>query len=218
MGEIAEQPFGQVVLIVVAVCLMGYVVWRLIQAALDPEHNSCEFSDILRRFSYACSGAVYAGVAFSAFKILTNKSSGGGKTAEGWAFTVMQQPLGRWLVIASGLLFSGIGCYYFYRAIKAEFRKRFRLHKMSGITKTWATVVGRIGIAARGFVYIVIGFYGMKAGWEFNPEMIKTTEAALEAFNDNPTDEIILATLGSGFIAYGAHMFFQARYRSIDPL
>ncbi len=89
---------------------------------------------------------------------------------------------------------------------------------MSDIAKTWATIAGRLGIAARGFVYVVIGFYGMRAGWEFNPEMIKTTEDALATFNNNPTDEIILGTLGGGFIAYGIHMFFQARYRSIDPL
>ena len=89
---------------------------------------------------------------------------------------------------------------------------------MSGVAKIWATIAGRVGIAARGFVYVMIGIYAARAAWEFDPEMIKTTEDALAIFNGNPTDEWILATLGVGFIAYGVHMFFQARYRSIDPL
>lgn len=218
LSKIAQQPFGRVLLAVTTFSLMGYVLWRFIQAALDPEHEGHDFSDIVRRFSYACSGLAYTGVAYSALKILTRKPDSGGKTAEDWAFEVMLQPFGQWAVVAGGLVVAGIGCYYFYRAIKAEFRKRLKLHQMSDVAKTWANIVGRVGIAARGFVYVVIGFYGIKAGWNFDPEMIKTTEDALATFNNNPTDEIILGSLGVGFIAYGAHMFFQARYRGIDPL
>ncbi|MGB3296672.1 MAG: DUF1206 domain-containing protein [Phormidesmis sp.] len=219
LRAIASQPFGRILLSVMAFSLMGYVVWRFIQAFLDPEHSSSrELSDIARRLSYACSGLVYAGVAYSAVKILTASEDGGGKTAQQWAFEIMQKPLGRWLVGAGGLLFCGIGCYYLYRAIKAEFRKRLKLHQMSDVEKTWATLVGRVGIAARGVVYIVIGFFSGRAAWSFNSDMIKTTEDALAVFNNNPADEWILATLGIGFIAYGVHMGFQARYRSIDPL
>lgn len=219
LKTIAEQPFGRILLPVLAFCLMGYVVWRFIQAFLDPEHNdSRDASDIARRLSYACSGLVYTGVAYSAVGILKSSGEEDGKTAQQWAFEIMQQPFGRWLVGAGGLTFFGIGCYYFYRAIKAEFRKRFKLHHMNDATKLWATIAGRVGIAARGVVYVVIGIFGLRAAWNFDSEMIKTTEEALAVFNNNPTDEWILGTLGVGFIAYGIHMGFQARYRSIDPL
>ena len=219
LSAIAQQPFGQTALIIVSISLMGYVVWRFIQAFLDPEHNdSRDFQDIVRRIGYGISGFVYAGIAYSAIEILTESSEDGSRTPTEWALIVMRLPLGRWLVTAGGLMFFGVGCYYFYRAFKAEFRKRLKLHHMSDVAKTWATIAGRIGIAARGFVYVVIGIYAARAAWEFDPEMIKTTEDALATFNDNPTDEWILATLGIGFIAYGVHMFFQARYRSIDPL
>ena len=218
LSTIAQQPFGRVAIFVITFSLFGYVIWRFIQAFLDPEHDGLDFSDIVRRMSYAGSGLVYAGVCFSAVKILMRSPDSEGKTAEDWALVVMQQPFGRWLVAVGGLLFFGIGCYYFHRAIKAEFRKRFKLHKMSDVAKVWATWAGRIGISARGVVYVVIGFYGVKAALEFDPKVIKTSEDALATFNNNPTDEWILAILGLGFIAYGVHMFFQARYRSIDPL
>ncbi|MGD1899376.1 MAG: DUF1206 domain-containing protein [Phormidesmis sp.] len=219
LSAIADQPFGRVALVVIAFSLMGYVVWRLIQAFLDPEHSSSNsFSDVVRRIGYACSGVVYASITVSAVKIFMKSSDNGGRNPADWALIIMRQPLGRFLLGAIGLTFFGIGCYYFYRTIKAEFRKRFKLHTMSSAAKTWATIMGRVGIAARGIVYVVIGFYTMKAAWEFDADVIKTTEDALATFNDNPTDEWILATLGIGFIAYGVHMFFQARYRSIDPL
>lgn len=228
LSRIARQPFGRSMLVVLTISLVGYVVWRLIQAVLDPEHTGPEKTglekidisktDVLRRFSYACSGFAYAGVAYSAVKILTPQQENSGKTAEDWALTVMQAPFGRWLVAAGGAAFVGIGGYYFYRAIKAEFRKRLKLHHMSDTAKTWANIVGRLGIAARGVVYAVIGGYGIRAAWHFDPSMIKTTEDALALFDNNPADEWILATLGIGFIAYGIHMGFQSVYRRIDPL
>ena len=217
LRAIAAQPFGRAMLIVTGISLMGYVVWRFIQAILDPEHSGTDAKDWLRRFSYACSGLAYIGVAYTALKILINAASGG-KTTQERVFDLMNMPYGRWLVGAGGLIVFGIGCYYFYRAIKAEFRKRFKRHNMSDAAKTWANIAGRVGIAARGFVYVVIGVFGMRAAWNFDPSMIKTTEDAMAVFNDNPTDEWILAILGTGFIAYGVHMGFQAVYRSIDPL
>ncbi|MGC1305900.1 MAG: DUF1206 domain-containing protein [Phormidesmis sp.] len=217
LKTIAAQPYGQVLLAVLAVSLTGYVVWRFIQAFVDPEHGGHEAKDILRRVGYACSGLVYASVAFSALKILTASSSDGGKTTQEWVLTVMQQPFGRWLVGAGGLLFFGLGCYYFYRAIKAKFRKRFKLHEMSDVERTWATIIGRVGVTARGVVYVIIGIFAMRAAWTFDPSEVKTTEGVLAVFNSNPADEIILSILGIGFIAYGVHMGFQARYRRIQP-
>lgn len=218
LRTIANQPFGRTIAVAIAISLMGYVVWRFLQAFLDPEHSGMDASDILRRISYAASGLVYASIAYSVIEILDSSPAEEGRTAEDWAFIVMSMPFGRWLVAAVGATFFGIGCYYFYRAIKAEFRKRFKLHKMSTTMKTIATAAGRTGIAARGVVYIVIGVSAGRAAWEFDADMIKTSEQALEVFNDNPTDEWILAILGVGFIAYATHMGFQAVYRSIDPL
>lgn len=231
LRRIAGQPFGRVLLVVLTISIVGYVVWRFIQAVIDPEHNTSfkadgdpdsdwSWSDILRRISYACSGMAYLTVAYSAFETLdlAFEDSGSGRALEDRALMVMQQPLGRVAVGAGGLIVCGIGCYYFYRAIKAEFRKRFKRHQMSDAAKTWASIVGRVGIAARGFVYLVIGGSAIRAAWEFDPSMIRTTEGALSAFENNPTDEWILAILGIGFMAYAVHMGFQARYRSIDPL
>ncbi len=214
---IAGQPYGRAMLVMLAVSLVGYVVWRFIQAFVDPEHSGHDAKTIVRRVGYAVSGLVYASVAFSAVSILMRFSSGEGKTAQEWALTVMTKPFGRWVVGAGGLFFFGMGCYYFYRAIKAEFRKQMKLHEMSNTEKTWATIAGRAGISARGMVYAVIGVFAMKAAWRLDPSQIKTTEGALAVFNNNPTDEIILSILGLGFIAYGVHMGFQARYRRIRP-
>jgi hypothetical protein len=152
--NLATQPYGRLMLVILAISLMGYVLWRFIEAWIDPEHSDSQSAKgIARRIGYACNGLVYAGVALSAVKIVMSLSSDNGKTAQEWALMVMQQPFGRWLVGAGGLFFFGVGCAYSYEAIKARFRKHMKLHEMSHAAKTWATAAGRVGTAARGVVY-----------------------------------------------------------------
>ena len=86
----------------------------------------------------------------------------------------------------------------FIGQLRLSFANGFKRHHMSDAAKTWANIAGRVGIAARGFVYAVIGIFGMRAAWRFDPSLIKTTEDAMAVFNDNPTDEWILAILGIG--------------------
>ena len=219
--SIAAQPYGQVLLVLLVIGLFGYVTWRFLQAFLDPEHRGNDFSDIARRVGYGFSGLFYASIAFSAVKILISASDSGGSsdsTAQSLAGQAMQQPFGRWLVGAVGVFIMGLACYYFYRAITAKFRKRFKLHEMSNVEKTWATWVGRIGIAARGVVYAAVGAFVVQAAVTYDPNKVKTSGGALQSMNNNPTNEILLGLVAIGFIAYAVHMGFQARYRSIDPL
>ncbi len=218
--SIAAQPFGQVLLVLLIIGLLGYVTWRFLQAFLDPEHNGSDLSDIGRRIGYGFSGLFYASIALSATRILMSSGNSGNddSTAQQMAARALQLPFGRWIVGAVGLFILGLAGYYFYRAIKAKFKKRFKLHQMSDIEKTWATWVGRIGIAARGVVYAVIGAFVIQAAMTFDAEKVKTSGGALASMNNNPTNEIFLGLAAAGFIAYAIHMGFQARYRSIDPL
>ncbi|MEL6248168.1 MAG: DUF1206 domain-containing protein [Cyanobacteria bacterium J06648_16] len=112
-----------------------------------------------RRIGYGFSALFYASIALSADRVLmkTSSDSRGDSTAQDTAERVLQLPFGRWIVCATGIFVIGLSGYYFYRAITAKFRKRFKLHQMSSVEKTWATWVGRIGIAARGVVYAVSG-------------------------------------------------------------
>jgi hypothetical protein len=60
MKAIAHQPFGKVLLILVAIGLGGYSLWRLLHALLGhgPEHSDSGFD----RIAAFASGIVYAGL------------------------------------------------------------------------------------------------------------------------------------------------------------
>ena len=65
---IAHQPFGKVLLILVAVGLGGYAAWRLVQAALG--HGPEDSDSGLERVAAFASGIVYAGLCVIAIRVL----------------------------------------------------------------------------------------------------------------------------------------------------
>ncbi|MFP4120370.1 DUF1206 domain-containing protein [Coleofasciculus sp.] len=131
LGTIAAQPFGQFMLAVVALGLIGYMVWRFVQAIQDPDHKgeSNDADDIVRRISYGISGLIYASLAFTAIQIIVNatQSASDGSTKQIWTARLLAQPFGQWLVGIIGAIIIGYGFYQFYKAYKAKFRKKSKL-------------------------------------------------------------------------------------------
>ncbi len=55
LEEIVQQPFGQVLLAIIALGLLGYGGWKLIQAFRDPEHVGRDAKGVAKRIGYgAC--------------------------------------------------------------------------------------------------------------------------------------------------------------------
>lgn len=72
IGVLAVQaPFGRLLLAIVAIGLVGYALWRMLQAMLDTEHQGNKLKGILARCGYAISAFTYAGLAFRAAVMLT---------------------------------------------------------------------------------------------------------------------------------------------------
>ena len=79
LKTVADQPFGKVLLILLAIGLAGYALWRLIHAALGhgPERSDSGFD----RITALCSGIVYAGLCALAVVILLGSGGGSGSTS-----------------------------------------------------------------------------------------------------------------------------------------
>ena len=68
LKTIALQPFGQVLLILVAIGLGGYALWRLVHALLG--HGPQDSDSGFERLAAFASGIVYAGLCAIAVEIL----------------------------------------------------------------------------------------------------------------------------------------------------
>ena len=218
LQSISQQPFGQILLILIAIGLVGYVVFRLAQAVNDPENKGSDAKGIFTRLGYLLSGIAYAGVAVNAALLAfgNSSSSGGGSSSkQDWTATVMQQPLGRWLVGIAGAVIIGIGFYRIYQAYKIKFRKKLNLSELDNKQEDWLVNISRFGIAARGVVFIMLGFFVMQAAHQSNPQKVKGLDGALYTLTQQPFGKVLLTLMALGLVAYAVYLLLQARYRRI---
>ncbi|ELS04251.1 protein of unknown function (DUF1206) [Xenococcus sp. PCC 7305] len=217
LHAIAAQPFGQILLALIALGLVGYVIWRFIQAVNDPRDKGTDAKGILTRLGYIFSGIAYAGVATNAalLAIGVSNSSSGGSSKQDWTAMVMQQPFGRWLVGIAGAVTIGIGFWRLYQAYKIKFRKKLNLNELSSQQKDWLVNISRFGVAARGVVFVMIGFFVLQAAHQYDPEKVKGLDGALLTLAQQPFGKILLTLMALGLVSYAVYLLLQARYRQI---
>jgi hypothetical protein len=136
-------------------------------------------------------------------------------STQDWTARLLSQPFGQWLVGIVGAFTIGLGFYQLYKAYKAKFRKQMKLHEMSSTEETWATRIGRLGEAARGVVFVIIGFFLLQAARQSDASQAQGLDGALQSLSQQPHGPWLLGIVALGLVAYGIHMGVQARYRRI---
>ncbi|MEG5173437.1 DUF1206 domain-containing protein [Microcoleus sp. B3-D7] len=217
LSEIVNQPFGKFLLFLVTIGIIGYALWRIVQTILDPEHQGqkMDAKRIAQRIGYALSALAYAGLALTAVKLIMGSGRSNSNTTEDLTAQILAQPFGQWLVGLAGSIVIGVGFSYFYEAYKAKFRRHFKLDEMSPTEQKWATRLGRFGIAARGVVFVIIGFFFIQAARLSDASQTKGLGEVLEILAQQPFSPVILALVPLGLIAYGIYSVIEARYRRI---
>jgi hypothetical protein len=217
LSEIVNQPFGKFMLFLVTIGIIGYALWRIVQTILDPEHQGqkMDAKRIAQRIGYALSALGYAGLALTAVKLIMGSGGGNSDTTEDLTAQILAQPFGQWLVGLAGSMVIGVGFSYLYEAYKAKFRRHFKLDEMSQTEQIWATRLGRFGIAARGIVFVIIGFFSIQAARLSDASQTKGLGEVLAILAQQPFSPVILALVPLGLIAYGIYSVIQARYRRI---
>lgn len=220
LAVILQQPFGQILLGIVAFGLAGYALWRFVQAIKDTENKGADAKGIARRIVYTIVGVIYAGLTVFALNLIFNGSNGGGESkdppSQEWTAALMAQPFGQFLVGAVGAGIIAAGVYQFYKAFTTRFREPLMTEKMGEKAEYWTTRIAQIGLTARGAVFGIIGIFLIQAAVGYDPNEARGIAGALHSLEQQPYGAWILAAVALGLIAYGFHLFVMAWYRRIN--
>ncbi len=218
LETLVQQPFGQVLLGLVAFGLISYAMWRFVEAINDPENKGKDIKGIATRLSYIANGLTYAGLAWTAVRIIMGSSSGGGgDSKQNWTARLLNQPFGQWMVGTIGAGVIAFGFYYLYRAFSAKFRRKLYLSELSSTEREWVIAICRFGLAARSIVFFLIGWFFIEAAYMAQASQVGGLDQALETLAGQPYGPLLLAVVALGLIAYGVYCVVQARYRRLDP-
>lgn len=216
LHEIMSQPFGHIMLLILAAGLFGYAAWRILEGAIDTDGRGHEPKDLAVRGSYIARGLVHAYLGWKVLQLYRGFSNDGDSQKEFVAET-FTWPLGEWMVILTGLGLAGFAVYQLFRAVTSKLGRHFDINGLRRDLGEWAVAVCRAGIAARGIVFGVIAWYLIKAG--MTGRASKTADSAeairIAASWPDPLGSWILAGVGAGLLAYGVFQGLNAKYRTI---
>ena len=213
LKTIAQQPFGRVLLILVAIGLAGYAFWRILRALLGhgPEDSDTRFE----RFAAFASGLVYAGLCAIAVKILAGSDSSGSENVHRKTAGAFGWPAGTWLVGIAGAVLIGVGLYQCYRGISRDFLKDSKTEEMSPAARKWIEWIGTFGHLARGVVFGMVGVFLIKAAIDYNPDSAVGLDGALAKLAHTSYGPLLLGVVAAGLIAFALYSLSDARYRRI---
>src|SRR5579872_7444952 len=206
LHTILAQPFGHILLGVVAVGLFGFALWCFVQAVFDTEGKGTKAKGLIARVGYAAVGLSYAALAFGAIQLVTGSGSGGkgsNASAQDATALLLKQTFGPALVIVAGLIVLGVACALFYQAYAARFQAQLRLATLSTGVKKAVIAVGRLGYAALGVVFGIIGILLIVAAVQHNASKATGLDGALQELARQSYGLVLLGIVAVGLFAYG---------------
>jgi hypothetical protein len=212
LKTIAEQPFGKVLLILMAIGLAGYALWRITRALLGhgPEDSDSGFE----RVAAFASGVAYALICAIAVEILLGSGSSSGSPKQPTA-GVLGWPAGTWIVGIAGAVLCGVAAYQGYRGISRDFLNDSKTEKMSPAVRKWITWIGTFGHLARMVVFGLVGIFVIKAAVDYNPNKAVGLDGALAKLANHSYGSYLLGIVAAGLVAFAVYSLSDARYRRI---
>lgn len=214
--SIAGVFFGEVLLWIIGIGLIGYISWLIIKAVVDPKNQGKDGKGLISRIGYLMGAVIYGGLAWNAIKIALHSGSSGGNSEQTLSAKLLSQPFGQWLVGIVGVIVIGYGIYEFYQGSTGNFMKKMRSGEMDKHKRKVAKNAGQFGLSARGIVLGLIGFFFIQTAMSANPNEAKGLDGALSEIAQQPYGQILLGVAAIGLILYGIYQIVRGRYTRMN--
>ena len=219
LQTIAAQPLGRFLLVAVAVGFAAFAFWCFAQAALGEKLEAADDVNVFKRLGLTALGLLYVGLCALSVAIVVGAGqpdqSGGGKGETRATRIALEQPAGRYVVIAVGIGIVVGGLVLVAFGLTRKFREELEEGQMGDTERTWVSALGVAGYLARGAVFALAGFFVARAAWQYDPNEAVGLDGALAKLAHAAYGPILLALTAVGLLAYAAFSLVEARYREV---
>jgi len=208
-----DQPFGNVLLGILALGFLCYAVWRFFQSIKDPENMGAELKAIGKRVGFFFSGIIYLGLGiYTVYQIFGTTT---GEQSSGKSMLPADYLDYIFYAIAIGLAIKAI--FQVVKAYKGRFLEKFHLNALSNInTRKTIKWLAYSGLVARAIVVGIVSYFFFTAADTANKNDIKGTSEAFSFLRQNSEGSWLMGTVALGLICYGTYMFVMAKYRKFN--
>jgi hypothetical protein len=215
LEALLAQPFGTLLLWLIALGLACFAVWRVVQGLRDTDDHGGDAKGMAIRAGLLLSAVSYAALAVLAASLVS--AFGGGEGSD--------DPSGRWLgavhgaglawlavYVVAALLFV-VGAAHIAKGLRAGFEKYFRCGED---VMRWLKPLARFGLIARGIVFLIIAGLIFRGGLAYDAEQQPGLGDALRAVQTYAFGWFLFLAIGLGLLAFGGYSLAEARYRHVS--
>jgi len=210
LSQIAEQPFGRVVLWAGVAGFVGLALWQLTEAAISRGGDD----DAKRRGISAGKAVVYLALAWTTLSFARGGSSSSGGTSADLTATLMESGPGRVLVGVIGVCVVAAGAYQVHKGATKKFLEDLR-GTGGGTVGTAVERLGMVGYIARGSALALVGVLFVVAAVKQQPGEATGLDGALRTLREQPYGAVLLGVVAIGFVAFGLYSFARAKYAKL---
>ena len=209
---IANQPFGTVLLILLALGLVAFGLWQAYVAAQGYRWVGDKGKRTRKRIGAGARALTAFFVAGYAVRLLMGagrKSTD--QTQQENASKLLSLPAGRLLLglIAIGLI--AVGVSRIRKGLKKKFVENLDLAKLPEGTQRLTIRLGQVGYPAKGAAIAIVGLLFGLAAVKADPNQAGGLDRALRTLAAQPFGTAMLVLIALGLFAYGAYCFAAAR-------
>ncbi|WP_217242755.1 DUF1206 domain-containing protein [Streptomyces sp. AC555_RSS877] len=215
LAELADKPFGAVLLWALGIGLVGMALWRLSEVlfgAVGPDGRKAK-----KRLLSAARCVFYTFVAYSVLSFAAGSGGEGSSDKQSKDVTarLLEVPGGQWLVGAAGAGIAVAGVWIAARALMRKYHDKLKFGAMTRRTRRLVDITGMGGGAARGAVFAAAGAFAVRAAVDYEPDKAKGLDDTLRSFADTPLGPWLLVCVAAGLVLFGLFSFAMARWRRV---
>ena len=212
MKTLADQPFGQVLLWLVAVGLAALALWQA--SAVIWGYRNLEGAERVRKqITSGAKAVVFAALGYSAGAAALGAGSSSAQSQQQATSGVLAWPGGRVIVIVAGLVIIGVGVAAIVKGVRKSFAEEIDTSPLSPTLRTAVARLGQVGYIAKGLALGVVGGLLSYATLTFDPQQVQGLDGAMHTILAQPFGRFLLTAVALGFAAFGLFAILQSRYR-----
>ena len=214
--------WGRVPLVMLIAGLAAYALTQLVEAIFRPAHAASAIGRWRQRAVSAWGFLLYSAFCLSTARLLAGAAPKQTAQSEQRQDTDVTADLlrtgwGRLLLILVGVIVVAAGVEVGRRSVRLDFRERFTAAHMSPALALLTRALGALGCVARSVVFMLVGFFILKAAVLSSATQTKGLDAVFRSVASSAYGVWLLALLASGLLCYGLYCLLEARYRDLTP-
>ena len=216
LKTVAGRTGGPLLLVVLAVGLSFYALWRVVSAFLPGGTDAKAWA---KRIGFVVSAVLYVSFAVTALSLAKGTSpaaTNGNATVAKTSGGVLQHSGGRLAIGVVGVIVIVVGLYRMSKGLKKDVADELDMSSVSAPRRRVLVRLGSVGEFGRGVGIALIGYFLLRSAVTYDANQATGLDGALRVLVTKTGGTLVVVLVGLGFVAYGLFCLATFTHRRLE--